>query len=137
MQQIKADLEANLERFKDPIVLGEISYQLLQERENTNRLLKNIHQKLEALEAGMPNTSTTTSSPMQVTPKDLEMMLPEVDEGIMQFARKNMKVTADDVQKEFNYKGKNGACARLNRLCDMNLLDKRQVGKKVFFFPKS
>ena len=44
--------------------------------------------------------------------------------------------TAEEVQRKFNYKGANGASARLNNLFKIGLLDKRQAGKKVVFFPK-
>jgi hypothetical protein len=66
-----------------------------------------------------------------------ETLLPQIDSQIVDFVRESGKATAEDVQHKFNYKGKNGACARLNRLCDMNFLQKKQVGKKVFFMPTS
>jgi len=46
------------------------------------------------------------------------------------------KASAEEVRAKFKYKGKNAASARLNRLCDMGLLEKQQAGKKVYFFPK-
>jgi len=120
-EKISADLQQNLEKFKDPVVLGELMYQLLEERENTNRILKNLLQRLEALEK----------------PRELEEpLIPEMDEKIVEFVRKKGKATADDVQAEFGYKGKNGASSRLNRLGALGLLSKRQVGRKVFFLPQ-
>lgn len=128
IREIKSDLEQNIDRFRDPVVLGEMTYRLLEERENTNRLLKNILQKLEAIEArlgpGMP-AATANEEPL----------LPQIDEDILTFVKGSGKATAEEVRSRFNYKGKNAACARLNRLCDMGLLQKRQVGRKVFFFP--
>lgn len=129
--QIRSDLEANMEKFKDPVVLGELVFRLLEERENTNRLLKNMYAKIEQLEAklsAMPQENETIA---------VEQILPEIDEQIVNFVKGSGKATAEDVQHKFNYKGKNGACARLNRLCDMNLLQKKQVGKKVYFMPSS
>lgn len=120
-EKISADLQQNLEKFKDPVVLGELMFQLLEERENTNRILKNLLQRLEALEK----------------PRELEEpLIPEMDENIVEFVRKKGKATADDVQAEFGYKGKNGASSRLNRLSALGLLSKRQVGRKVFFLPQ-
>lgn len=120
-EKISADLQQNLEKFKDPVVLGELMFQLLEERENTNRILKNLLQRLEALE----------------NPKELEEpLIPEMDENIVEFVRKKGKATADDVQAEFGYKGKNGASSRLNRLGALGLLKKRQVGRKVYFLPQ-
>ncbi|MDD5339801.1 MAG: BlaI/MecI/CopY family transcriptional regulator [Candidatus ainarchaeum sp.] len=123
--EIQNDLQTNMAKFKDPIVLGELVYRLLEERENTNRLLKNILAKLDALEAkGMPVAPAAAP------------ILPEVDEQIMAFVHEKGRCTAEDIRAKFNYKGKNAACARLNRLCDMGLLQKQQAGKKVYFFPE-
>lgn len=120
-EKISADLQQNLEKFRDPVVLGELVFQLLEERENTNRILKNILQKLEALER-------------PARPEE-EPLLPETDEKIVDFVRRRGSATAEDVQAEFGYKGKNGASSRLNRLCMLGLLSKRQVGRKVYFLP--
>jgi septum formation topological specificity factor MinE len=120
-EKISADLQQNMEKFRDPVVLGELMFQLLEERENTNRILKNLLQRLEALEK----------------PRELEEpLIPEMDENIVEFVRKRGKATADDVQAKFGYKGKNGASSRLNRLSALGLLSKRQVGRKVFFLPQ-
>jgi hypothetical protein len=123
-REIRSDLEMNMDKFRDPVVLGEFVYRLLEERENTNRLLKNILAKLEARGMGPA---------IQIAAK--ETLLPEIDEQIMSFVKDSGKVTAEEVRVKFNYRGKNAACARLNRLCDSRLIQKRQVGKKMFFFP--
>ncbi len=121
--EIRNDLEQNMQKFSDPVILGELIFKLLEERENTNRILKNILAKLENIQSG------TAAAPGG------EPLLPEVDEKIMEFVRERGKISAEDVRQHFSYKGKNAACARLNRLYELNLLGKKQVGKKVFFFP--
>lgn len=126
-KEIKSDLEHNMEKFRDPVVLGELVFRLLEERENTNRVLKNILAKLEALEQRA--SQITEQGPME------EPILPEIDEQIVGFVRESGKATAEEVRVKFHYKGKNAASARLNRLCNLGILQKRQVGKKVFFFP--
>jgi predicted HTH transcriptional regulator len=126
INEIRSDLEQNIDKFRDPVVLGEIMYRLLEERENTNRLLKTTLQRLEQIE--MKGTAA------QPTLKE-ETMLPEIDGQILDFVRESGKVTAEEVRVKFNYRGKNAASARLNRLFEMNLLKKQQVGKKVYFFP--
>ncbi len=125
-EEIKSDLEQNIHKFSDPVILGELLYKLLEERENTNRILKNILAKLEA------------SAPQAAAPdvRREEVLVPEIDEKILGFARQRGRISAEDVRAEFNYKGKNGASARLNRLYELNLLGKKQVGKKVYFFPQ-
>ncbi|MEW6749033.1 MAG: hypothetical protein AB1295_04975 [Candidatus Micrarchaeota archaeon] len=128
-REVRSDLEINLDKFRDPVVLGEMVYRLLEERENTNRLLKNILQKLEAIEARM-GAPIDMAAPLMEQP-----LLPAIDESILAFVKQAGKVTADEVRAQFKYRGKNAASARLNRLCNMGLLTKQQVGKKVFFFP--
>ena len=120
--EIETELKANLEKFKDPVVLATIAYKLLEERENTNRILKNVLARMDKLEAGRE-----AGEPPQ------GMLLPEIDQKIMDFVSKAGKSTAQDVQKEFGYRGSNAASSRLNRLAEMGILDKRQVGRKVFF----
>ncbi len=122
-EKISADLQQNLEKFRDPVVLGELVFQLLEERENTNRILKNILQRLEAMEKA------------PARPEE-EPLIPELDEKIVDFVRRKGRATAEDVQAEFGYKGKNGASSRLNRLGMLGLLSKRQVGRKVYFLPQ-
>ena len=128
-RELNQDLQKNLEKFRDPVVLGELVYKLLEERENTNRILKNLLAKIESLEMKLGRTETADMIRQDV-------MLPEIDEQIVEFVRESGKATAEDVRAKFNYKGTNAASARLNRLFELGLLEKRQVGKKVFFFPK-
>lgn len=123
--ELKSDLEQNMSKFNDPIVLGELLYKLLEERENTNRILKNILAKLDSLD----NSKASSYLPQNLP------LLPSIDEKILEFMRAEGKVTAEDVRKRFKYKGKNAASARLNKLYELNLVEKKQVGKKVFFFP--
>jgi hypothetical protein len=127
-KEIRSDLENNMHKFRDPIVLGELVYRLMEERENTNRLLKNILQKLEAIEMKLAPDTT-------LSPTSMEDLLPKIDEDIVGFIREARKATAEEVRSKFNYKGKNAASARLNRLCDIGVLQKRQVGRKMYFFP--
>ncbi len=126
-KEIRSDLETHLEKFRDPVVMAEMAYRLLEERENTNRLLKTMIQRLETIEAKLSNRGTASQNAGE------ELMLPEIDEQILNFVKAG-KVTAEEVREKFNYRGKNAASARLNRLYELGLLQKRQVGKKVFFF---
>ena len=124
-KELKEDLEKNLAKFNDPVVLGELVSKLIEERENTNRILKNILAKLEAIEQGQAGP----------TGKSEEILVPEIDEKIIAFIKERGKATAEDARVAFNYSGTNAASARLNKLCMLGLLDKKRVGKKVYFFP--
>ena len=63
-------------------------------------------------------------------------ILGDVDGKIIEFVKKNGKVCAEDLQREFNYKGKNAASARLNKLHSQGLLEKKQAGRRVYYFAK-
>ncbi len=130
-EELSEDIKKNLEKFKDPVILGELVYKLVEERENTNRILKNLMAKLETLEAKIAGTQGRVKEIHE------EVLLPQIDEEILAHIREMSKATAEDIRAKFNYKGTNAASARLNRLFELGLLDKRQVGKKVFFLPKS
>ncbi|MBN2477819.1 hypothetical protein JXB01_00840 [Candidatus Micrarchaeota archaeon] len=127
-EQIEKDLAVHAEKFKDPVVLGELVYRLLEEKENTNRILKTLLQRIEQLEIKLGEKPAEKE-------KTNEILLPSTDEKIVQLIEKSGKATAEDVRKALNYKGKNAASARLNRLCKMNILKKQQVGRKVYFLP--
>ena len=131
--ELREDLEKNMDKFKDPVILGELVYRLLEERENTNRILKNLMVKIEGLENKLVERETKKN----VTSFLPEPLLPEIDEEILEFVKKEGKVTAEIVREKFNYKGTNAASSRMNRLYNLGLLEKRQVGKKVYFIPKS
>ncbi|MCC7571351.1 hypothetical protein KO465_08540 [Candidatus Micrarchaeota archaeon] len=116
-----------IEKLNDPVVLGLMVAQLVEERENTNRILKNLMARLEKLE------NVIQKHGLEKEIVDEELILPEIDQNIVDFISQNGKVTAKDVKKEFNYKGTNAASARLNRLCNISLLTKKQAGRKVYF----
>lgn len=122
-EQIGKDVAENLEKFKDPVVLGELVYALKDERENTNRILKTLLAKIEALELLLAEKDQAHTE---------ARLLPEVDEAIVSFLKEGPK-TAEDVRAKFGYKGKNAASARLNRLHDSGVVVKKHAGKKVFF----
>ncbi|MEW6528271.1 MAG: helix-turn-helix domain-containing protein [Candidatus Micrarchaeota archaeon] len=123
--QINKDITENLEKFKDPVILGELVYLLKDERENTNRILKTLLTKIEALELKLAEKE-------QIYSDAKIRLLPKVDEAIVSFLKEGPK-TAEDVQKKFGYKGKNAASARLNRLYDLGVVVKKHAGKTVFF----
>ena len=59
-----------------------------------------------------------------------------MDEEIVRFVKEKLHVFAEEVRKKFGYKGKNAASARLSRMFDMGLLDKKQVGSAVLYCAK-
>ncbi len=110
----------------DPLYLAILMNKLYKEREATNMLLKTLLNRIERLEKHLLG---------HYSKSDDEIILSETDQAIYNFVKELGKVTAEDVRKRFNYKGQNGASARLNKLYNMGLLNKTYVGKKVYFTP--
>ena len=118
-----------IEKLNDPVFLGMMVAQLTEERENTNRLIKNLLNRIEKLERMLKDNNYSTSENIDTG----EEWLPEIDQNIISFVKQANKVTAKDVKNKFKYKGTNAASARLNRLCNRGFLIKKQVGRKVYF----
>jgi len=124
-------LKGLAEKLSDPVYIAGMMLAVQNERENTNRILKNIYAELERVRALEARVSALEGS---VDGEHAEAgMLPEVDEKIVEFIRAKRKACAEDVQKKFSYKGKNAASARLNRLYSLGVLNKAQAGRKVFY----
>ncbi|MCX8166260.1 MAG: hypothetical protein N3E37_00190 [Candidatus Micrarchaeota archaeon] len=124
-----------LKEFNDPLFIGILLFKLLEERENTNRLLKTLLQKIEQLERKIDKTDSQGINLESVQEK-LELnldLLPEQDQKIIELIKLRGKVCAAEIKEEFNYKGENAASARLNRLFALGYLKKTNVGKKVYF----
>ncbi len=137
------DFKKLSERIRDPIVVGALLWRLSEEKASSNLMLKEIREKLEKLdelEARLKRVEQTLqaanahANPQRESAE--EVLLPEVDEQIMSLVKTQKRVTASDVQKKLDYKGTNAASARLNNLFKQGLLDKKQVGRKVFFVIK-
>jgi len=129
-------------KMKDPVVVGAMLHRLSEERESSNLVLKEINAKLDrlmALESRLAALEQKFS--VSATPREAkeaaagEVLLPEIDEDIVAFVARKGKACAEEVQAKFHYKGRNAASSRLNRLCDAGILEKVQVGRKVFFVP--
>lgn len=124
--EIVNEANENVEKFKDPVVLAQLFYRTFKERERSNKILANILQRLDRLEERMGEKAVERREGM-------ELLLPSVDGKIIAFIRRKGHACAEDVKRAFSYKGRNAACARLNRLYGMGLLIKEQVGKRVYF----
>ncbi len=141
--QTVSDYSSFKESVKDPALsaayfLSKIS----DEKVSYNFLLREINAKLdhiEALESRVAHLEDMLKSyqPAQAKPQDPapvgEPVLSEIDGQILAFVSQNGKCVAQEVADRFGYKGKNAACARLNRLAGTGLLSKKQAGRKVYY----
>ncbi len=132
------ELREDIAKFKDPIVLGAHIYRSVRERESANLMLRKILERLDAMERKIAALEAGSHAQPAAAAQNSggEVMIPEVDREIVNFAQSMGHVCADDIRSKFGYRGRNAASARLNRLCELNLLEKQQVGRKVYFKPK-
>ncbi len=134
-------------RMRDPLVVGALLHKLAAERENANRLMLEISAKLDrimALEekvARLEKALETKQSKKPHAPTASAasvVLLPEVDEKIIAFIKsRNGMTNAAQVQAHFHYKGRNAASSRLHALFEQGLLEKKQVGKTVYYLLSS
>ena len=132
--QTAEEFKALQQQMKDPLVIGTLLHKLSQEKQNTNVLFKEITEKLNKLlelEARIARIEVQLQKTQQKT------VLSETDEEIVALITQKGRACAEEVQKQFNYKGANAASARLNNLVRQGVLGKVQAGKKVFFMPVS
>jgi len=135
--EILSPLENDIHKLRDPLVLASLMHTAATERENTNRLLKTLIEKLDTKFAEVDaRLSAMESGAMHGTAHSEEVLLPSVDEDIFAFVKEKRYASAEEVRRKFGYRGKNAASSRLNRMFEMGLLEKRQVGRVVLYSAK-
>ena len=122
------------EEMQNPLVMGAMLHKLSEEKSSTNQLFKELVTKLDKL-SELEKRLAKIESILQQEPE--KRVLSETDEEIVSLISMRGKACAEEVQKQFNYKGTNAASARLNNLVRQGVLNKVQAGKKVFFLPVS
>ena len=133
-ETVRHEMMEVAQKAKDPVFLATLMNRVTNERENTNRILKNIFARLDALDMRLRQLEGKGEARKPQGPRP-PTLLPEVDYEILEFARQKGRVCAAEVKKKFNYRGVNAACARLNKLFEQGMMEKKQVGRKVFYFP--
>jgi len=129
-----SELEREIAKLRDPTVHSALMYLSVKEKENTNRLLKNIYARLDQIEEKLKQMEQKLGSvgtvPSQSAPA---LLLSSVDKKIIEYIKKNGPCSAEIIQKEFSYKGRNAASARLNKLATFGHLIKQRAGKVIFY----
>ncbi|MCL4383722.1 MAG: hypothetical protein M1168_02735 [Candidatus Marsarchaeota archaeon] len=118
---------------------------MIDENKRTTMLLENITQTIGKLEESLKepeinkktinNTKNEINNQVDLGSPKKQIILPEPDVKIIQLiqlSNSNM-VCADDIKAKLNYKGRNAACSRLNRLYKLGILERHQVGHKVYY----
>lgn len=110
---------------------------MMNENRSTTMLLKSIAEKLEKIDGNI-NTEyyeQDDQEPYQENKLAKVQPISELDAQIMQIIQlhSNGMACADDIKKQMSYKGRNAASARLNKLYKMGLLERYQLGHKVYY----
>ena len=139
--EILTPLENDIHKFRDPVVIAALMHTVATEKENTNRLLRTLIEKLDTKFAEVESRLSAIEQGMTNPPPDgaqtEEILLSSVDGDIRAFVKEKRYASAEEVRKRFGYKGKNAASARLNKMFEMGLLSKKQVGRAVLYCVKS
>ncbi len=108
-----------------------VSY-ITDERERTNRLLAGLMERIKRLEY---KSSVKEENPIEAMRKKgfEEIALSQLDARIIDFVQAKGLACADDIKDLMGYKGRNAACTRLKKLCSEQLLQRIQLGHKVYY----
>ncbi|BCS91002.1 MAG: hypothetical protein ARM1_0459 [Candidatus Micrarchaeota archaeon] len=126
---------------------------LIDENRKTTLILKQMADRIDKLESRLSSIMDTAEQEIEdesdeepsvssykqdisrneVSDNRKIVTLTEQDKKILEQVQMRGMICADQLQKIMNYKGKNAASARLNRLCMLGLLIKLQIGHKTYF----
>jgi DNA-binding transcriptional ArsR family regulator len=76
---------------------------------------------------GVPQQSEELTTTTKIVP------ISEIDKRILQAIQRLDLACADDIKKAMSYKGRNAASARLKRLEKDRLIERYQLGRKVYY----
>lgn len=112
---------------------------MIDENKKTTMLLKGIAESIGKLEEAISSPIEEESGENEISTipqtNAKEVPLSESDTKIIQAIQlsPHSMACAEDIKVKLGYKGKNGASARLNRLYKMGLLERYQLGKRVYY----
>ncbi len=108
---------------------------MIEERERTNKKLEEINTKIARLRGAIESMyeAPVPADASQRGIENKEIPLSELDSEVLDFIDTKEMVCADDLRKFMNYRGRNGACARLSLLYKQGLLVRHQLGHKVYY----
>lgn len=112
---------------------------MVDENRRTTTLLKGMSETLSRLESEMAYVEEEAPAPAkpQFSQSEEQRVVPisAVDAKIVQFIQLSHSgmACAEDLRDKMGYKGKNAASSRLNRLFKLGILERHQIGKKVYY----
>ncbi len=113
---------------------------MIDENKRTTMILHTMLQKIDRLETEIDDPVMEESEEEPQEPKTADkapkqLAISTIDAKIMQFIQlsEHSMACADDIRRGMNYRGRNAACARLNKLYKMGLIERFQLGHKVYY----
>ena len=135
--RIKQLMEENSKSNETGTNLVTLLKYLMDENKKTTMILKSMSDNLTRLEENlnMDYDEQEDQDPYLHETNKLGKVQPisELDAQIMQIVQRVGMACANDIQKQMNYRGKNAASARLNRLYRLGLLERYQLGHRVYY----
>ncbi len=104
-----------------------------EERERTEKLLMTMAEKIRRMEGRQQLTVQEPNSENAKKKGFEEIALSDTDRMIIEFVQTKGLACADDIRDIMGYKGRNAACTRLKKLCNEGLLQRFQLGHKVYY----
>ena len=112
---------------------------MVDENRRTTMLLKSISENMARIESGIRDNSYYEEEEVEdqrqqnVVRGAREIPISWLDAEILKNVQVLGMACADDIKKKMSYSGRNAASMRLNRLYRMGLLDRYQLGRKVYY----
>jgi len=112
---------------------------MMEENKATRLLIQQTYEKISRLEEGIvEDDDVKTSYNLKESDENLqnkvkEIAISDLDKKIIQYIQIKGMASAADIQKLMGYKGKNAATSRLTKLYKEGILERYQLGHKVFY----
>jgi len=109
---------------------------MMDENKKTNMVLKGMHDKLDRMESELhaDYSGQEDQEHLQENKRFAKVQpVSGLDAKIMQIIQVSGMACADDIKGQMSYRGRNAASARLNRLHKIGLLERYQLGHKVYY----
>jgi len=124
---LSLDMQEVMKESNNPAFLAALLYKLTKEREETNKILKNLEEKFAKIQELLLSNSSNSHTNLG------ENVLAEPDQHIMQLVNEMVSVSAKDVKERLSYKKENAASQRLSKLVREGHLKRVRSGRKVLF----
>lgn len=124
---LSTDLTEIMKESSNPAFLAALLFKLTKEREETNKILKNLEAKFEKIQELLLTSSSNSHTKIE------EKVLPEADQHIMQLVDEIGQVSAKNVKERLAYKKENAASQRLSKLVSEGYLRRVRSGRTVLF----